>query len=195
MSFVVQCPFCSVKAHVPDSAHGGIGKCPRGSSAFSIARPDNPDSPAKTSASPLSSSKESSVRVKAEAAAPAAPVPPETGLMQGAPQAVFDLPLAQGQHQPEAINRSWLHRWGAVSLFCAAEGLLFASFSFLTFLTIPLCVLGLLVALAGGLIDEPRNKAQASSLIAGGLLSFSLLIVAIFWPGLLGAIYYWGRQS
>ena len=37
MAFVVQCPFCKLKAKVPDRALGGVGHCPRCANPFSLA--------------------------------------------------------------------------------------------------------------------------------------------------------------
>jgi hypothetical protein len=192
MPFVVQCPFCSVKANVPDHAHGGVGKCPRCGSSFSMARPVTPE--------PRASAKK---RGNAEAEkVPSAP-PKEDGTMQAAAPRIegdHSLPAVHGRfpvsqdESPQSAEDRQLHTWGVISLFFAAEGLLFASISFLTLLTIPLCILGLSAALLGGFVAEPRNKSQMSWLVAGGSFSFVLLTVAILWPAALGANYYWGRQ-
>src|SRR5262249_29866643 len=41
MAFVVQCPFCKLRARVPHRANGANGKCPRCANSFTLAPADD----------------------------------------------------------------------------------------------------------------------------------------------------------
>jgi uncharacterized paraquat-inducible protein A len=45
MAFVVQCPFCKVRAKVPDRANGATGRCPRCANSFTMAPADDQNAP------------------------------------------------------------------------------------------------------------------------------------------------------
>jgi hypothetical protein len=191
MPFLTQCPFCANKANVPDNAEGGIAKCPKCGSSFSIARFEE----GLNALAPASSGELAALQSSPVTAGAPTPTGSKSAVAEHddepAPRSVFDTGAAP--QYASLTGRRWLHAWGVISVFCAGEALLFASFMYLAKLTVPLCVIGIIVAIVGFFRCEPQNKAQTAWLIAGGVLSLVLLIIALAWPTFLGPTYFFGR--
>ena len=90
MAFVVQCPFCKVRAKVPDRAMGAIGHCPKCASSFTLASVDDQHLPESATASsaddePLSASTVDAAIAEAAASAAANDPTPADSLLADIP--------------------------------------------------------------------------------------------------------------
>src|SRR5262245_15412289 len=107
MPFIIQCPFCNLRAPVPDRANGAVGKCPKCATSFTLAPAEDQDAPELVDVlkDPSSSDLEpigSSAMSAAIAAASAAAETPSAA-DEPAPEDDDDQPPSRARAAPETM--------------------------------------------------------------------------------------------
>lgn len=196
MPFFAECPFCHRKLRgVPDHAVGASVSCPRCGSFFTLAPMANPPAepapshPAKEAPAPVIHAPPAVSRAVQAARLRPRPEPPLPNLEEDEAQEPAFLPSHRGLGEPMAAAPSWrrlLDPVGAASLLAGSIGLLVASFRWLNLLTLPLAGLGLVLGLVGVARLANAGKKGIALPAAGAAASFVVLVLAAFWPALLG---------
>ena len=217
MPFVAECILCGQKVRLPDRASGASVQCPRCKSYFTAAAEDDrlPANPhhiasiaaqAKTD-TPLAPTTRPVPPPADDDPADAPPSDPELSETPSAAASEAPARASVSAFAPSPFDRPARVSWklppidpvGLASLLLAGAALLCASFAWwlyeLTWLVLPLVVIGLLVGGVGivrGMMAPKRRFVLAA---LGAALSLVLLVIALAFPTLLGPIYGLSRQS
>jgi hypothetical protein len=208
MFFVVQCPYCHVRARVPDRALGESGKCTRCANSFTLVPADDqriPEMAAVAEAVSSAAAKPKAVPVSAvlagrgaeEVAAHAelmaqfdAP-PTDDGRAEPAEDAVTAQQVvgaSTGRHAcPESVS-------GAAALFVCGIALVCASVAPICFLMLPLAGMSLAGGITSLVLACRAKKPRFVLPVCGCAACGTLLFVAIIFPPLLGPTYARSRQ-
>lgn len=178
MSFIVQCPFCNLRARVPAKAEGASGLCPKCSSHFTLVPADDQNAP------------ESAAPRKA-ASTTAEPAPPLRASVQVAIAVASVATERPKLLMPEAgaataAGSRVANVAGTLALLLGGAALLCAAATPLCGLVRPLAALGLATGVIGWLLGRRswRLMPAAGTLMTGGVLGVALLA-----PSLLGPTY------
>ncbi len=210
MPFVVQCPYCQMRARVPDRALGGSGKCARCASAFTLVPaedqrvPEMAGAPADASSSDLEPSPAASTSAAiaeaddaAEQAAfmmqfDAAPI--EEAAREPTENDAIAEPDVDAPAAPTSSRVRPETAIGAVAFLIASIALVCASLRPVCFLVLPLSGLALLISLTAVVLARRRKKRRFALPISASAASGILLFVALLSPALLGPTYARSRQ-
>jgi hypothetical protein len=179
MAFIVQCPFCKLRAKVPDRAVGGTGQCPRCASSFTFAAVDDqqmPDSPSPPNAD------------AGEAATTASADEPEECSKKSAPAPAEAL-TAPGKAPPGYARLA-----GALALLLAGLALIATWVPIAHGLVRPLGALGAALGLIAVVACRGVPLRGRVLPIAGSVVSGGLLAAAWFLPALFGPAYEFSRR-
>lgn len=207
MPFIVECPYCKLRARVPDRALGASGKCPRCAGSYTLVPADDQAAPelvAAAAADPSSSD------VEPTAAPAAATATTEADAQTDAIVAAAIRRSAQEIEQAGADEASkphadaapiadasglpaWLSVWGFAALMLGGLALLLATLILVRWFTLALSALGVATALVGLVrIARKRRFQDLSWLAVGGWLSLAVLGMTFLAPGMLNR--YWGMD-
>lgn len=173
----VQCPHCGSFATLP-TVFGTAGARSTKGQAPSSKR-DPPKKAAPQPAGPPAETTEETAPVQAGREETSEPVTQESGSATVPSPEEFAL----------AQRRAWLNPVGVGAFFCGGLAFLFASLSYLHYLSLPLSCLGLLLAAVGALTTFGPRKLLLLFPALGAALCLVTLLVVGFWPGLLRAYY------
>ncbi len=180
MAFLARCPVCHVKVRFADASREGASvACPRCKNYFTAAPEDEP-----LAAGP--SLLHSHLPTK-----PAGSGQQERGAAESESRQGTSEPWAartEGRARPK-----WLNPWGAVAVFCGGFGLFSASAWYLTGLALPLLVACLVLGLVGYVIAADKKAAILPA--AAGAIGLPALVVAWFFPDLLGPVWAQSRAK
>jgi hypothetical protein len=182
MAFVVQCPFCKLKAKAPDRALGAMGKCPRCANSFTFASADDQHLPESVQA--------------AEAADPEAPSGSALGaaIAEAAASRAEEAPLADVPAPVPPARLRTAQVGGALAFFLAGLALVGASVPLLFALVLPLSVLGLLIGTAAVAVASRSGGRLLFLPAVGSAAAAAILVVAWFFPALLGPAFEFSRR-
>ncbi len=188
MSFVAKCPFCPGTQRLKDSALAASVLCPSCKSYYT-AVPHHSRGPAKTTISRA----EQFSRIHPQQVV--AKSPPAAEMSTVAQVAASESSAPEEIDSPETRSET-IPLLPSASLLCGSTALVSASLSGLQFATLPLAITGLVLAGIGSCCER-RGKALVRLAPAfGGALSLSVLVVALFWPGILGVTFaHWREQA
>ncbi len=190
MAFVVQCPFCKLRAKVPDRANGAIGRCPKCASSFTLASADDQHLPecAVASADAVDEPDIQSVAASAvgiaiaEAAASVEESTPADSLTVDNPHR-----SASSAFQPAVAA-------GALALLFSGIALIGGSIPMLCGFVLSLSGLALLTGMIAIILASLSARPRLILPIAGSVAAVAMLIVAWLFPALLGPAYEYTRQ-
>jgi hypothetical protein len=206
MPFVVQCPYCKMRARVPDRAVGASGKCARCASSFTLVPADDQRLPELAAAAAASRPYlEPAVEASVPAAVAEQDAPAHAELM-----AQFDVPPIEADisepTESDAVTETTdaaaapgvrvrpEATVGALALLVGGAALVCASVRPICFLVLPLGGLGLLGGLAAIVLARRVKKPRILLPMCGCAASAILLFVALISPGMLGPTYARWRQ-
>lgn len=193
MAFIAACPFCQRLVQAPDGALGQSIACKKCKNHFTLAPAD--DVPA-----PRSGPNSAVMHATAARPQPAPPRAARTGPDDTLEHAVVatapDLPpleaagnalpaIAPSPVAPPAPATPW-NLFAVATLLLSSLALVCATVSWLQWLTIPLAGAGLLsgvICVVGTPIESTRD---AIVLGLGGVVTPPTLLIALFWPAVLG---------
>jgi hypothetical protein len=181
MAFVIQCPFCSLRARVPDRANGAVGRCPKCANSFTLAPADDQRLPEGAHAGGADPSEiepidSGAVGVAIAVAAAAAKDPaPADFLHADAPQR-----SAAAALQPAAAAAA-----GALALLISGCALICGSISSLRGSVLPMSGLALLTGLTAIAAAWFSARSRLLLPITGTAAALAMLIVAWLFPSLL----------
>ena len=190
MSFIAICPFCRRKVQAPDSTLGQSIACKKCKNNFTLA-PDDYLPPVKTGDSAVSTVG------AAKATSPVATTEPPPSTVEttehsisatapDTPRLQAPLRLAPVSAPPPPGQRVPWNPFGVAALLLGSVALLCASISWLQWATIPLAGAGLLSGVIALLATPIETQRDAIVLFLAGLLTLSVLAIALFWPAMLG---------
>jgi hypothetical protein len=180
LAFVVQCPFCQQRAKVPDRAIGGLARCPKCASSFTLASVDDQHLPeSATATEPIPAANVDAAIAVASASAAADDAMAAAVIAQHAPPVGF---------QPAAAL-------GGLALVLSGVALIGGSISTLYAFVLPLAGLGLLTGLAAIVMTCLAARRRLLLPVLGSAAAAVILVVAWLAPGLLGPAYEYVRQG
>lgn len=175
------CEFCEVRLDRFQFLKQAVKVCPRCGKRLAADEPEPP---------PVASATE-------PAAAPrmprAVPVPFSVPQPESDPE-FAELPDAAAQPSA-ALRLPGLNLCGASACLLAGLALVFASFWWLHYLTIPLAMTGLLLAPIGLLAQEKKGVSEWLWTGIGEAGNLAVLGVALFWPQTFGLAWYRGART
>jgi hypothetical protein len=182
VAFMVQCPFCKLRARVPDRATGAVGRCPKCANSFTLASVDDqrlPESADEPDVEPIAASAVN-VAIAVAAATVEAPRPVD-------PFAAEAPCSTSSGFEPAAAAGALALLLGGLALVCGAV-------SFLRGLVLPLSGLGVLIGFAAIGLARLSSWPRLILPILGSAAAAAMLIVAWLFPALLGPAYEHARQ-
>ncbi len=201
MPFIVQCPYCNMRARVPDRAQGASGKCSRCANFFTltpaddqkeaelVGASDGPANPSSSDLEPVGSSSASSAIAEAAAAFKIADEAAAADAGLDETDEDTDAAASELRPAPGALP-PWVSVWGFAALMLGGLALLLAPVLAARWLIIALAGLGLVVGGVGiASTATKRRRRDVVWLAAGGLLSIAVLGTALIAPGMLNR--YW----
>lgn len=219
MPFVVQCPYCNLKARVPDRAHGASGKCVRCQNSFTLVPADDQRVPELVGAptDPSSSDLEPQTEQAAGSSLPEVDYEADLAAAEEILRSARELEEASEQEEEEAPAQADLADLldcpaapvpkrvraglgaiaGAAALLLGGAGLAAAAFSISASWAWPLAAGGSMVGIATVVLARraKKKKRRLSLPILGSAASLAVLTIALFFPALLGPNYARFRQT
>jgi hypothetical protein len=190
MAFITRCPFCKVRAKVPDRALGASGHCPRCANYFTVAPVDDRRLPEGHSHPESEGDEEAVPHMSLSMAIAAAAVsldghrPAKTA---ASGDSVRSAPRAGSHVAPESVL-------GATALLLGGGALLCASFPALCLLVRPLSAIGLLVGCGAVMIAQRSARPRRLMPAIGSGAAVVVLGAALLLPAVLGPTYERSRQ-
>lgn len=176
MPIITECPFCQVRKRAPDQAVGSSVTCRRCKNLFTVA-PVTAVQMTSASTPVLTPTTESSEHLTA----------PLTPLAPAPVKATVEPPLESVKaFVPPPASRPKINPLGAASFILGSVGLLFASMPYLGVATLPMAVLGLALGVLGLMLAHGGGDRRIGWLIAGTVVSLPVLILSLFFPGVIG---------
>lgn len=201
MPFVVQCPYCQIRARVPDRAMGGSGKCVRCGNYFTLTPaedqhvPELVGSPVEPHSSDLEPASMGAAIAEAASAykIPTVPDEPDEEDVDAAPARPASVFATNSSAPSGGSSPAWINGIGAAAFVLGSAALLAASFDSIRVATIPLTLIGLLLVVIQILKRPKRWRSRdVLWLLAGGGICAAVLATALFNPHLLNRN--WGRD-
>ena len=193
MPFVIQCPFCNLRARVPDRANGAIGKCPKCSNSFTLAPSDdqhelelvgavaNDADPSSSDLEPVANSSMSAAIAEASAS--------------------IELPAQSDELTTADTSRTTAASPMIAERLIAATGLLLAGcawacapFAVSSFLVAPLSGLALFAGIAAIVTALMTGRKKFALPIVSCAVSASLLCMISMAPAFFGPTFERSRQ-
>jgi hypothetical protein len=185
MAFITKCPFCKVRAKVPDRALGASGHCPRCANYFTVAPVDDRHLPEGDAHPDLEDDAEAVPHTSLSMAIAAAAVSLD-GHRPATAASLRDSARAAPHPGTRVTPDSIL---GATALLLVGGALLCASFPALCVLVRPLSAIGLLVGCGAFMTAQQSARPRRVLPAIGGGASAVVLSTALLLPALLGPIY------
>jgi hypothetical protein len=183
MPFSARCPFCHITIQgVPDAFAGESLECPRCHSYFTLAAALVPSTVQANQATAVAASP-----ANVAVALPPAAAPPKESVPASAVEIRLDVPLYTPPPEPApAVPRKRpANLWGAFAFLCGSVAVLAVSVPPANVLVVPLSALGTLLGLIG-LASLAWKSSGVHFPVAGLVVSVSVGVFALFWPGVLG---------
>jgi len=182
MKIMARCPFCHVRVRLEEHCEGGSIPCPRCQNTFTPVRED--DAPALRPTRAATGKNEAGTE---ETKSPQFPQQKSKKAAEEIPS-VSTSALDLEENKPKLIDPA-----SACAVVLAGLALLFASFVRLSSLTVPFAVIGLLLAIAGVLVDSRKTKVGVFGPLAGGVLCVGVLMSTFFFSPFFGI--HWSRAG
>jgi hypothetical protein len=184
MPFIAECLFCHAKVRVPDDSAGKSVSCPRCGDWFTLAPMKNQPEVSAVTARPSTAAAAAAVLAAAEAEEESQPQPAVDPSSTATPP-----PRTRALPDPEPWRRPWMFPYelfGGVSLVLAAAGVACAPLRGCEGYAIGFGVLALGMGLCGFVVAGKPDRGGRVKPAVGACLGAAVLVVTLFWPGLIG---------